>query len=254
MDSLGDRMKAYEAAYEHTIVNRLPIIIRCDGKGFSKWTKAMKAKKPFDDQLANAMSNTMLITADNIEGCLFGFTQSDEMTFVLRNDQSLESTPWFGNRLQKICSIVSSMVTAHFAGQMSGLPCAYFDTRVFAVPTVQEAINCLIWRQNDAVKNSISCSCYYEVANKVGKKTARKMMENLNGKQQQELLFKETGMNWNDYPAYFKRGMGCKKETKIFTDDSGKEYMRSGWVKILDLPTFSKEQEYLQKILGFEKA
>lgn len=250
MDSLGDRMKAYEAAYDQAITNRLPIVIRCDGKGFSKWTKSIGAKKPFDEQLANAMSMAMMITADKIEGCLFGFTQSDEMTFVLRNDQSLESTPWFGNRLQKICSIVSSMVTVHFAGQMCGLPCAYFDTRVFAVPNIQEAINCLIWRQNDAVKNSISCACYYEVANKVGKKTARKMMEHLNGKQQQELLFKETGINWNDYPARFKRGIGCKKETYQYTDDHGNIYTRSGWDKVMDLPIFSKEQEYLQKILG----
>lgn len=246
---LGDRMKAYEKAYDTEIIGRVPIIIRVDGKGFSKWTKKINAKKPFDDTLSIAMAEAMRATASNIEGCMFGYTQSDEMTFVLRNDQSLESTPWFGNRIQKICSVVSSMVTAHFAGWTTGLPVAYFDARVFAVSNIQEAINCLIFRQNDATKNSVSSATYYEVAEKIGKKTTRKMMHGLNQKQQQELLFSQTGINWNNYPTKFKRGVGChrvKREIEIDGNICG----RSAWEVENELPIFTQERDYLDNILS----
>ncbi len=252
--TLGDRMKAYEQAYDSEIIGRIPVIIRVDGKGFSKWTKKVSAQKPFDEDMSTAMSVAMSNTASNIEGCLFGYTQSDEMTFVLRNDQSLESTPWFGNRIQKICSVVASMVTANFNnavmvwtkwGDTEQLPpLAYFDARVFAVPTVDEIVNCIIWRQNDAVKNSISAACYYEVAKVHGKKTARKLMHGLNQNQQQELLFQEAGINWNDYPVKFKRGIGCfRKEYNTVID--GNECVRSKWIIDENMPILTQRRDYL---------
>lgn len=261
MQSLGDRIKQYEGAYDQRIINRLPVVIRCDGKGFSKWTKRIKAEKPFDESLSIVMGAALKGAASAIEGCLFGYTQSDEMTLVLRNDQSLESTPWFGNRLQKMCSVVSSMVTAHFNQAAlrtfddwgeTGPPLAYFDTRVFAVPYIDEAINCLYWRQNDAVKNSISAACYYEVGKVAGKKTARKLMHGLNQKQQQELLFQKTGINWNDYPTKFKRGLGCRRVLRSVSIGDNDNVVRSSWELDLELPTFTKNREYLQDILSVE--
>jgi len=236
-------------------MRRCPVIVRVDGKGFSRWTKKMKFEKPFDTTLVSAMSIAMLATAEEIEGCVFGYTQSDEMTFVLRNDQSLESEPWFGNRIQKICSVVSSMVTANFTkiwetgllqvpgSNLDALPISYFDARVFTVPTLDEAANALIWRQNDATKNSISAACYYEVAKKNGKGTTRKMMHGLNGNQQQELLFQETGHNWNNYPVYLKRGSACYKEpTKIDTPEG--TVMRNKWtIDQEDIPIFTQDRE-----------
>lgn len=255
MMDLGDRMKAYERSYETYMIGRLPVVIRVDGKGFSRWTKQTARKKPFDPELADAMAYACSQTASNIEGCVFGYTQSDEMTFVLRNDQSLESTPWFGNRVQKITSVVAAYVTAYFnemiinSWEATPTPLAVFDARVFAVPSVQEAINCLVWRQNDATKNSISAACYYEVATKVGKKTARKLMHGLGQKQQQELLFQERAINWNDYPIRYKRGIGTYRvvETK---EMDGKSYTRSSWKIDNDLPVFTKEPEFLRSILG----
>lgn len=251
--TLGDRMKTYEGAYDQRIIGRLPVVIRCDGKGFSKFTKSINADKPFDVTFSSVMAEAMRHAASNIEGCLFGYTQSDEITFVLRNDQSLESTPWFGNRIQKMCSVVSSMVTASFnleSIRFNGVnKMAYFDTRVFAVPDIQEAINCLIWRQNDAVKNSISAACYYEVAKKIGKKTARKLMHGLNQNKQQELMFQETGINWNNYPVKFKRGTGTRRVTRELEID-GNKCMRSSWEIDLELPTFTKDRQYLDDTLS----
>lgn len=256
--SLGDRMKKYEKVTDCVMPQRLPVIVRCDGKKFSKFTKKVNAARPFDDDFSTAMRNAMLYTASKIEGCLYGFTQSDEITFVLRNDQSLESVPWFDNRIQKICSVVSSMVTASFNRELSKISkwsdvetMAYFDTRVFVVPNVVEAQNVLVWRQNDAVKNSISCACYYEVAKTIGKKSARKLMHGLNQNQQQELLFKSTGINWNNYPVKFKRGVGCRRITREL-EINGNACTRSSWELDLDIPIFAQDKTYLTQILYFE--
>lgn len=243
--TLGDRMKRYEKVYDFPIINRIPVIVRCDGKGFSRWTKKLKFQKPFDENLSNIMSHTMMEVASNIEGCVFGYTQSDEMTFVLRNDQSNESEPWFGNRIQKISSVVSSMVTANLNREcMRHInvypPLAYFDSRVFAVPSVMEAINCLIWRQNDATKNSISAACHYEVGKVVGRGTARKLMHGLNQNQQQELLFQKAGINWNDYPTKHKRGVSCYRIVKEIELEDGTKAMRTPWYLDEEIQVFSK--------------
>lgn len=256
---LGDRMKQYERAYDTYMPSRLPVIIRIDGKGFSRFTKKIQAKKPFDSWFSDSMAQAMLETAEKIEGCVFAYTQSDEMTFVIKNDQSEESTPWFGNRIQKLTSVASSFVTATFNQRLFRLlekdvPLAYFDARVFIVPSWQEAINCLVWRQNDATKNSISAACYYEVARKPdrGKKQARKLMHGLNQKQQQELLFQETGINWNNYPAKFKRGIGCYKVAKEMAYE-GNTFVRNSWELDTELPVFAREQEFLRNILGMNE-
>lgn len=251
--SLGDRMKKYERAYDIYMPSRLPVIIRIDGKNFSKWTKKCKFRKPFDETLSYQMSHAMKDTVENIEGCMFAFTQSDEASFILRNDQSLETTPWFGNRIQKIISVVSSMFTAHFNkyAPSRGFPIAYFDARVFIVPDLTEVINYLIFRQNDAVKNSISAACYHEVANKVGKKTARKLMHGLNRNKQQELLFQETGINWNNYLTKFKHGIGARCITREF-EIGDNTYTRSNWEIELELPIFTQDRQYLDDVLNAE--
>lgn len=233
--TLGNRIKGYEISYENIIIPRIPIIIRCDGKNFSTFTK--KFDKPFDEKFSNAMANTMFHTASKIDGCVFGYTQSDEITFVLRNDKTLETEPWFGNRIQKMCSVVSSMITATFAQEMGGWAC--FDARIFATPSLIEAGNAVIWRQNDCIKNSISTACYYEVGQKIGKGTARKKMFKLNQKQQQELLFQEVGINWAKYKSRFKNGIGCYR---VPSDLMTRGYI---WKLDEDLPRFSKDFDWL---------
>jgi tRNA(His) 5'-end guanylyltransferase len=255
---LGDRIKTYEKAYDIYMPSRLPVIVRLDGKGFSKFTKFIKAEKPFDGSFSGIMAFTMKKVAEEIEGCVFGYTQSDEITFVIKNDQSLESTPWFGNRIQKITSVAASIASAAFNQYMAEhwpenewLCLAYFDARTFVVPNWQEAINCLVWRQNNCTKNSVSAACYYESAKKIGKKTARKEMHGLNQKQQQEMLFQHTGLNWNNYPAKFKRGVGCYKVTKEMALN-GKTFMRNNWQIDQELPIFTQDPSFLRGILGLD--
>lgn len=55
----------------------------------------------------------------------------------------------------------------------------------------------------DASKNSISMAAraFY----------SHKALDNKNGSEKQELLFQK-GVNWNDYPQFFKRGTFVRKE------------------------------------------
>jgi len=103
MNTLGDRQKDYEQYYDQRILRRLPLIIRVNGNGFSRVTK--KLARPFCPIMLRLMSNTMLETAKSIQGCVFAYHQSDQITFVIRNDQSLDTEPWFSNKIQKVTSI-----------------------------------------------------------------------------------------------------------------------------------------------------
>lgn len=215
-DALGDRMKMYEQEYAgEKIMPLLPICARLDGKGFSKFTRGME--RPFDKRFRDVMK---FVTARLVEkaSALVGYTQSDEISLIFYSD-SLDKQLFFDRKIQKMVSVLTAMATFAFQeGLKQYMPEyygkeAFFDCRVWAVPNQMEAVNSLVWRELDATKNSISMAamCYY----------SHKALMNKNGAEKQEMLFQK-GINWNDYPAEFKRGayiMRQKKEIPFSTEE-----------------------------------
>ena len=157
MSSLGDRMKQYELVSKSRLVHRMPVIIRLDGCHFHTFTKGFI--KPFDEVLMCSMIRTMKFLCQNIQGCVFGYTQSDEISLVLVDYKKLNSSAWYDNEVQKMCSVAASLctlkfnevfreevhnhVSQYFADKKEGLLAAYnkalkagavFDCRVFNVP------------------------------------------------------------------------------------------------------------------------
>lgn len=198
-DALGDRMKLYEQAEcGRRAMPLLPICIRLDGKGFSRWTNGLQ--RPFDPGLSQLMIETTqrLVEAT---GAIIGYTQSDEISLVLYSD-TVKSELWFNGNLQKLVSVSASIATAAFNDRsrlllaLSKRP-ATFDARAWTVPTMTEAANVLLWRELDATKNSVSMAArhYYSHAELMNKKRSEMM----------DLLMAK-GINWNDYPTFFKRG------------------------------------------------
>jgi tRNA(His) 5'-end guanylyltransferase len=229
-------MKAYEALTDICLMRRVPVVIRLDGKGFSRLTKVLKLEKPFDRRFLDAMAETMVAVASKVQGCVIGYTQSDEISLVLVNNKSLDDEPYFGNRVQKIASITASMATARFNSQLARmLPDtakaeAFFDSRVFMVPEPVEAMNALIWRQQDCVRNSILSAAYYEIGKAKGRKTTQKMMHGLDTSKLQELLFQEVGINWSThYASELKRGTVTYRKTMEVETPNGKA-VRHKWV------------------------
>ena len=180
-------------------MSRIPVIARLDGKGFSKFTKGLK--RPYDERLSNLMiETTKYLVKETNANC--GYTQSDEITLMWYSD-SHESKIYFDGRLFKMISDLAAMCSVYFNRHLSEyIPekshlMPRFDARVYNVPTLDEAVNSFLWREKDATKNSITMAAseYY----------SHKFLEGKNGSDKQELLFQK-GINWNDYPSFFKRG------------------------------------------------
>ncbi len=267
-DELGTRMKEfYESVPKTRLVRRMPAAIRLDGKAFHTFTRGFE--KPFDEVLGRAMRETMKYLCENIQGCVLGYTQSDEITLILVDYQNLNSCAWFDYEVQKMCSIAASMATmafnkfftknvnyfemTHEYDDTINEYCttlvnaaekgAMFDARCFNIPK-EEVCNLIYWRQLDATRNSIQM---------VGQANfSHKELQNKSCNMIQEMLFAEKGINWNDYPTYLKRGSCCIKTTiqNPNVDIKDGAYPKSVWMIDLDIPIFKGDgRDYIDKLV-----
>ena len=198
---LADRMKLYEnIGTGQRLIPNLPVCIRLDGKAFHSWTRGLR--RPYDDRLHTLFDETTKYLVEASDA-MIGYTQSDEITLILYNDGQPDSQVIFDGRISKLTSVLASMATAKFNALLpSILPekrdrLACFDCRVWNVPTEQEAVNGLIWRELDATRNSIQMAAQALYSHK--------QLHQKNTAQMQEMLWQK-GINWQNYPARFRRG------------------------------------------------
>ncbi len=246
-DDLGNRMKEnYENRSKTYLTRRVPVIIRLDGRAFHSFTKQMR--KPFDNILVKTMQDTMLDLCKNVQGCVLGYTQSDEITLVLADYKTLESEAWFDYQVQKIVSIGASIATLsfnkHFAENVAEmidntdefkaytkkLGQAMFDARAFNIPK-EEVCNCVLWRQIDAERNSVQMVAQ---ANFSHKELQGKSCNDL-----QDMLMLQKGIKWNNLATHLKRGSCAVRGN-------------DGWFVDLDIPRFVNEgRDYIEKRINF---
>ena len=281
--NLAARMKEfYENVPKTNLMRRIPVVIRIDGKAFHTFTKGFK--RPFDEVLIKTMQETTKYLCENIQGCVLGYTQSDEISLVLVDYQRFETSAWFDYEVQKMCSIAASMATMAFnkffyenvflyngmaSVDMSNKKYPYkevyakavkkgamFDARVFNIPK-EEVTNYIYWRQLDASRNSIQM---------VGQANfSHKELQNKSCNDIQDMLMEQKGINWNDYPTVCKRGTAVIKkiiarEEKSFIDDMLEDSFdnvknniikqTSKWIIDKDIPIFKGEgREYIEKLV-----
>lgn len=270
-DALGDRMKGYEYVTRTYLTRRTPAIIRIDGKAFHTFTRGFD--KPYDKLLMEAMQETMVYLCKNIQGCVFGYTQSDEITLVLTDYAKLTTDAWFGYNIQKCASVAASMATMYFNKVFTEIADAeinaimylqdmdvdhkrlkvldrargqgaMFDARIFSIPK-EEVCNCLIWRQQDAIRNSIESAgrTYF----------SDKQLFKKNCKEIQDMLLQEYNVDWNDYPSSFKHGTACFKGTEevpiIGLDGTKEKVNRTTWMIDEDTPIFTQDRGYVERWL-----
>ena len=282
-DDLGTRMKEfYESIPKKKLMRRTPVIIRIDGKAFHTFTKGFE--KPFEEILIKTMQETTKYLCENIQGCVLGYTQSDEITLVLVDYKKLNSAAWFDYEVQKMCSIAASMTTMAFnrifaknvkeydiewkcglTPQSDEIQKAHydyidvlskavekgamFDARVFNIPK-EEVTNCIYWRQLDASRNSIQM---VGQANFSHKELHCKTCSNI-----QDMLMEQKNINWNNFPTYQKRGTCVVK--KEFYPEPLKGYedcevdasdVITRWVIDKDIPIFKDEgRDYIEKFIN----
>lgn len=205
--AFGERMKAYEGAEAaRRFLPGLPVIARIDGKRFSRWTHGLP--RPYDPRLSEVMIE---VTGWLVEqtGARVGYTQSDEITLVLHVD-NIGQQVFLDGRIQKLVSILASMATSRFNDlarvaipERADQP-AMFDCRCWTVPSLEEAANTVLWRERDATKNSLQMAARHHHPHSA--------LDGKAGPEMHELL-RQVGVNWNDYPAFFKRGSFLRRET-----------------------------------------
>ena len=282
-DELGKRMKEfYEQVPKTRLVRRMPVAIRIDGKAFHTFTRGFQ--KPFDEVLGRAMRETMKYLCENIQGCVLGYTQSDEITLILIDYKKLTSSAWFDYEVQKMCSIAASMATMAFnkffneavkernikfyrdnysdtnliptdtigiAYSKAAQKGAMFDARVFNIPK-EEVTNLIYWRQLDATRNSIQM---------VGQANfSHSELQNKSCNVIQEMLFQGRDINWNDFPTHLKRGSCCVKSEATTTCAKTVDGQvitwaeeRPHWEIDLEIPIFKEEgRQYINSRILYE--
>lgn len=243
MDTLGDRMKKYyEDAYRIYLPRRMPYIIRLDGKSFHTFTRNLE--KPYCEEFANVMINTAWLLLDSkdanlkIQNAKLAYIQSDEISILCTDYDTLTTEAWFQKNLQKIVSISAAIATAHFNKvKRLELPSkselGVFDSRVFVLPK-EEVANYFIWRQIDATRNSIQG---------LGQKYfSHKELHKLSCNEIQDKLFKEKDVNWNEVPTMFKRGACIVTANKGSLADVD-----------LEVPIFSEDRNYIERFVYEQK-
>lgn len=255
-DDLGKRMKTYyEAIPKTSLIRRTPVAIRIDGKAFHTFTRGFE--KPFDTLLVNTMQQTTKKLCENIQNCVFGYTQSDEITLILVDYKDINTAAWFDYEVQKLCSISASMATLYFnkffkqsveefdinsiikekevdnykllnSYKRALNTGAMFDSRCFNIPK-EEVCNLIYWRQLDATRNSIQM---------VGQANfSHKELQGLTCNKIQDKLITETDINWNNYPTYLKRGTSCLKKD-------------SEWILDMNMPILKGEdRKYVEDLI-----
>lgn len=241
---LKDRVESYYDSTDYRLLSRLPIIICINGRASSKTTSLLD--KPFCEKYSKSMLSTMLKLCSEIEGSLFAYQFNDEIVIVSRNDQNIDTSPWYDNKIQKICSITSSIATLHFNNVSSGLNLIgdnLFHAQVFVVPTLAEAINTFIYKQQQNFHLSVQSACFYELIKTHSKNSIKDMLNGLSIDEKIDLLQQECNINFNNYPIAFRRGAAGYKVPKVIGD-----VMKNKWIINDDLPIFTKDQSFLSNI------
>lgn len=230
-DSLGDRMKGYEAACKHHLTQRTPLILRLDGKAFHNYLRPVKGT--FNEGVRTCMTDTMMHLIINLQNCVFGYTQSDEISLLFNDWNKLTTEPAYSANQSKLESIAASMTTGYFNWNKNHYdlipevtaPFALFDCRAFTIPK-EEVANYFVWRQQDATRNSI---------NMLGQLNfSHKQLQGKNVSEVQDMLMLEKQINWNDLHVWKKRGI-CASRLSLSADK--------------EPPIFTKDREYIERHL-----
>ena len=227
---LGDRMKGYEKAYKISMPERMPVIVRIDGKAFHTVTRGME--KPFDERMTALMSSTAQRLVSEMQNAVLAYVQSDEISILMTNYKKRDTDSWFGNSIQKIASVSAGIATYQFNKDANILDLnlsslVTFDSRAFVLPK-EEVANYFIWRQQDATRNSIQSLGQSVIGHK--------KIQGLNNKQVQEVLMADYNINWNDLSITDKRGRCVVKSEQDIKLDA-------------KIPIFTEDRDYIEKLV-----
>lgn len=196
-EALGDRHKNFERLTSTRLMQGLSTIIRLDGRAFHTLTQWMS--RPYHQPMLDCMRETMIHMVRETQASV-GYVQSDEISLAFLPDRELP----FSGTTQKLISTMAGECSVKFFREMSermpeyqDMP-AVFDARVIQYPTVDLMTENLIWREADATRNSLTAAAHAHYTTKE--------LHGAGFTKKHDMLH-AVGVNWNDYPVHFKRGV-----------------------------------------------
>ena len=235
---IGERMKEYENVTRYHLSRRTPTIIRVDGRAFHTFTKTIAdpslERSPFSEKFNAAMVSTAECLFHSVQNAVFVYTQSDEISILLRDWDNRGTQQWFNGTIQKICSLSASIATAEFndsarvfLNQTRSL--AHFDARVFQLPK-EEVTNYFIWRQQDAIRNSVQMYARFFYSHK--------QVTGLSNQQLIDLIDNtQESTPWSHLPVWMRHGVAISKgaDQSMITDRN--------------LPRFVEDRKYVEQYI-----
>lgn len=247
--SLGDRMKRYEEVPRTSLTPRMPMIIRVDGRAFHTYTRGFP--RPWSTAIRDAMTAAAVDLLREVSGVKIAYLQSDEISLLATDYDTLSTQAWFQGVAQKVCSVTASIATAAFNNHMATTSIATvdgkfavrsgatFDSRCFTVPR-EDVTNYFVWRQRDAEKNSVSMLAQSHFSHN--------QLQGKNGSAKQDMLMREHGINWNDLDPWKKRGWCVTRETREVEPGKVRTIVEPMW----DCPIFTKDREFIEKFVNVD--
>lgn len=249
--SLKERMSSYEDLTDFKLMNKLPVIITINGRGFKKTTSLMA--KPYSLDFMNAMCSLMVKLFQEIDGSVLGYCFNDEIVLILKNDQNQLTMPWHNNNIQKISSSSASMATIEFVKilkeyNLNMLGDAVFTSQVFTVPNIMEAINIMIYKQQCSYNIALYLTCFYELIKKYEPSKVKALLLNKSVNERLNLLSEISNIDFNNLSLQYRMGALSYRIPKVVETQGGSEIKNK---IIIDdkLSLFSKDYELIKNIL-----
>jgi len=245
-DLLGDRIKnEFEDKTRFYLPKKNYCILRIDGRAFHTYVKKVQCEKPFDSFLMDNMIETTKFICSEVQGAIFGYTQSDEISILFSDLQNENSQLWFKGNIEKICSIAGSLATGKFL-QMRfkkniDEPLVQFDARTFSISDNPENVfDYFLWRQKDAERNSISSVARFLYSHKnLEKKSSRDKLKMIIDKNQ----------DWDSYSQNEKYGCFIERQKilkpVVLNEKTDLNFIeRNVWTSI-DCPIFQENKQLM---------
>lgn len=244
----SNRFQKYESAHDISIIENIPVIIKINGKLFQKTTQ--NVTKPFCYKTMALFGKTMMSMSKEVDGIVFGYHYDDKIILVLQNNKSLKTNPWFGNKIQKIGSTASSMVSSFFMNHLLEMKeppqiegNIIFNSHVFSLPNINEVVSYLIYRQSLCKKKAIDSIIY----SKLKEENIYKILENKTLEDRMEII-KSSGMNIDKFPIQFFNGI-CLYSIPRITKINGEEITKKKWEIDFEYGLFSERADSLRTII-----
>lgn len=230
-------MKAFETPFDARLPPGLPIVLRVDGHGFHRFAARGAFERPFDARLQDALIAGARAFVEATPSAALAYLQSDEINVLLRPERA----PLYDNRVQKLVSIAASRVTAGCLRALlaAGHPAEglSFDARAFVLPP-DRVVDYFVWRQEDAFKNCVNAVTFWGLIDAEGlsPEAAHARLAGQSLGAQQELAFQALGVNVNDVPPRWRRGVALRPAA-------------GGWATDWAMPRLTQDRGYVEAAL-----